>query len=391
MPKFLRKEAFKLAWSAPMRDLATRFGLSDVGLKKALMRLDIPTPPQGYWNKVKAGKTVAQPRLPPRDPGMPWEVELGPAAPYWQSVSPAKLLEEPEPSEPRFEEELTTVEARAVAAIGRVAVKTLNAPHPAVRKLMAKDEERRQKQQASTWGSDFYAPYFDSAFERRRLKVLNSVLLSVGRFGRGAECRAPKAREIWMTIGFQSLQIWLDHPDARANRHGEWSTRPGKADRLKLVIGSDWTSKTAESWQDEPDNPLEQQLAEIAVRIVIAAEKNLRDSALAQYRWQLERREKARLELAESQRKALEAERRRKEEELAEARRRLLACAADHRAAEDIRSFVAAAERQASKEGASHEGLKEWTAWALGVADGLDPLQRIADILEFPPKPSASR
>jgi len=46
------------AWSAPMRDLAAKVGLSDVGLKKLLRAHGIITPPQGYWNKIKAGKPV---------------------------------------------------------------------------------------------------------------------------------------------------------------------------------------------------------------------------------------------------------------------------------------------------------------------------------------------
>ena len=44
------------AWSAPMRDLAAKLELSDVGLEKLLTRYRIAVPPQGYWNKVRAGE-----------------------------------------------------------------------------------------------------------------------------------------------------------------------------------------------------------------------------------------------------------------------------------------------------------------------------------------------
>jgi hypothetical protein len=54
-------------WSAPMRTVAADLGLSDVGPKKAAEKAGIPTPPQGHWNRVAAGKTVdPKPVIPPR-------------------------------------------------------------------------------------------------------------------------------------------------------------------------------------------------------------------------------------------------------------------------------------------------------------------------------------
>ncbi len=58
------------AWSAPMRDLAAKIGLSDVGLKKLLKSHGAITPAQGHWNRVHAGKPVPEsPKLPARRPG----------------------------------------------------------------------------------------------------------------------------------------------------------------------------------------------------------------------------------------------------------------------------------------------------------------------------------
>ncbi len=51
-------QLWDFAWSAPMRDLAAQVGLSDVGLKKLLRSHGISSPPQGYWNKLRAGKPV---------------------------------------------------------------------------------------------------------------------------------------------------------------------------------------------------------------------------------------------------------------------------------------------------------------------------------------------
>ena len=66
----LPDDLIAFAWSAPMRDLAAKLELSDAGLKKLLTRCGVTSPPQGYWNKTRAGKRVpALPKAPPRRPG----------------------------------------------------------------------------------------------------------------------------------------------------------------------------------------------------------------------------------------------------------------------------------------------------------------------------------
>ncbi|MGE5362163.1 MAG: hypothetical protein ACM3NQ_24360 [Bacteroidales bacterium] len=63
--KLSRDELYELVWKEPLRTLAKRFGLSDVGLKKLCRRNDIPTPGLGYWAKVEHGKSVTRIPLPP--------------------------------------------------------------------------------------------------------------------------------------------------------------------------------------------------------------------------------------------------------------------------------------------------------------------------------------
>ena len=53
-----RKELYDLVWSEPMTTICRRFGLSDNGLRKRCKSMNIPTPPLGYWAKLKYGKQV---------------------------------------------------------------------------------------------------------------------------------------------------------------------------------------------------------------------------------------------------------------------------------------------------------------------------------------------
>ncbi|NAS61350.1 hypothetical protein CVE36_04055, partial [Pseudomonas syringae pv. actinidiae] len=53
-----RAKLLDQVWSDPVQVVAPLYGLSDVGLKKLCSKLQIPTPPRGYWAKLKAGKRV---------------------------------------------------------------------------------------------------------------------------------------------------------------------------------------------------------------------------------------------------------------------------------------------------------------------------------------------
>lgn len=59
-----RDTLYKEVWRDPMRNVAKRYGISDVMLKKICKQLDVPTPPRGYWAKVKSGQSPKKPSLP---------------------------------------------------------------------------------------------------------------------------------------------------------------------------------------------------------------------------------------------------------------------------------------------------------------------------------------
>ena len=61
---FERDRLYEEIWSEPVSKVAKRYQISDVGLRKICIGLDIPVPPAGHWAKVAAGKTVKRPPLP---------------------------------------------------------------------------------------------------------------------------------------------------------------------------------------------------------------------------------------------------------------------------------------------------------------------------------------
>jgi hypothetical protein len=60
---FERQKLFDEVWSTPVTKLAKGYGLSDVGLRKICVALDVPLPPRGYWARLAAGKNIPKPAL----------------------------------------------------------------------------------------------------------------------------------------------------------------------------------------------------------------------------------------------------------------------------------------------------------------------------------------
>lgn len=60
---FERQKLFDEVWATSVKTLAKEYGLSDVGLRKICVTLDVPMPPRGYWAKFAAGKSIPKPVL----------------------------------------------------------------------------------------------------------------------------------------------------------------------------------------------------------------------------------------------------------------------------------------------------------------------------------------
>lgn len=59
-----REKLYKEVWKEPMIIVSKRYGISNVSLKKACVRLQIPTPGPGYWTIKRSGGQVECPPLP---------------------------------------------------------------------------------------------------------------------------------------------------------------------------------------------------------------------------------------------------------------------------------------------------------------------------------------
>ena len=368
---FSRQELFDLVWSEPTRTIAKRLGISDVGLAKACRRADLLLPPRGYWAKLAAGKTVRKPQLPPRGPGMSDRIVLG--RDRWSWGPDPVDLSTPDPPIPTFAETLEDLAARLRKQIGTVRrTRDLEGAHPRIQKLLDADEQRRTRQAESRYPT-FDDPVFETSFEKRRLRVLNSLLRTLDRLNVSVSIDGREARTLVAHVGDFSVGFTIDGVSVKtASTQPKGVSGPMRC-QLMALCGGD---QPIETWTDVEGQPLETRLGDIAVAIVVHGERVCRSSAQHHREWVIKRK----AEIAAEERRK-EAERRRLERErlerLEKARvGRLLAQAKSLREAEEIRAYVSAVrERQAALDDPlSATGFQQWADWALSQADRIDPV-----------------
>ncbi len=73
--QIMRSELYLQVWSTPMRKLALKYGLSDVGLAKLCKRHDIPRLERGYRAKKEFGKAPIESTFVPQ-PEEDYEIRL---------------------------------------------------------------------------------------------------------------------------------------------------------------------------------------------------------------------------------------------------------------------------------------------------------------------------
>lgn len=252
---FTRAQLYDLVWAEPMRTVAKRHGVSDVGLAKACRRADIPVPERGYWAKLQHGKAVSQPPL-PRRPDLPDQVVLAPPMPR-PPPSPAAqaVLETAEP--PKVD--MPSEGARA---------------HWLVRQWDEAEKARRRELKALS-GAWYKPPPAQAPSDLDlRIRRLYSALLralevagfTVGDGERGGEVKAAKDGE---AIAFRIYERQRKARRPLTDDEKSYSWNKGKTDKPDLVSTGDLVLKIrtytrgamAEDYRDQKA-PLETQLGQ---------------------------------------------------------------------------------------------------------------------------------
>lgn len=327
------------------------------------------TPPQGYWNRVHAGKAVPKrPEVPERGPGERGRLRVD--ARFADVIPAAEPLSSSGPFvSARVPEDLEELYRRELRAIGRVAVpRKLDGVHRGLAPILRKEQQRREKAAEVRWHWD--EPKFDSAVDQRRLRLFNALFMALGRRGHHASaCECDGRIDATAVIG--DTRVDIDIMIAGTHRTVRMYGRdlPAKdlpvSTPLALVIGGDRDRAGETCWRDDAAGKLEEKLAEIIARLVVAGEAAFRSGL----REAEEREEQFRRWEEQRRREQIEARNRQRLKQLRESGELL-------RQAQDLRALIASV-REAVTAGSvnvDQARLRDWEQWACAEADRLDPV-----------------
>jgi hypothetical protein len=342
--KLTRHQLFDLVWRRPISQVAPQLGISGVGLGKLCRRFDIPVPERGYWARLRFGKKVKRPRLPPTPVGQSEKIVIEPSR-------PGRLeLEGNLPPDVSGK-----VEAER-AATEPIKVPHSPTPHPIV--------EGWKSPTPSPYGASRSKP---SPGELRRRRIATVLFREIEK--RGGKISAKDPYRFEFTILGEKLEVSFHErttmvkisPDPRSS----WSyerTEYQPNGLLRLRIENYFDVPVRREFNETEAKPLEGKLREVMIALFVGT------AAERQRRLRLEE-EARQWHLAEIRRWERE-ERRRKEE----ARVKELIIEVDAWAqANRIREFVAAVEGARKADGSGGPRVQEWATWARGVADEMDP------------------
>lgn len=368
--EFTRKELYDLVWSQPMRSVAADVGISDVALAKHCKKANIPVPGRGYWARKQAGQSTVQAALPPRFFGAADRVG-GERHEYYRYGSDwaEALLQAIIPPIPTFDEDMAAVKQRARTLVGKIrCLRQFEPAHPLVAKLLAHEEERRQD--AIKWQSRDFVAKYETGIER--LLIINTLFLAAARVGCRPAMRTSKydfgnERNLGLDVGESYVPFTVETVASKKEQ---------KKARLQLAFGrARERGGDSRVWEDGDDARLEDQLAEVLVQMLVAAETQYRDHLREKRERLIEGKAEAEAEL---QRRKDEAEREARalaEKQARERIARLLAQAKNLARANEIRAYVEATLLRMGEITASPEDLGHWAVWARQEADRIDPVR----------------
>ena len=385
-----RKQLHDLVWSEPMRRLAMRYGISDVGLAKICRKHNIPRPPRGYWAQKEFGKAPLQVTLP--NPSDDCKIVL--RDPEECRISSPILREVVEQKKAEEEKQEAKIEV----------AESLRGSHSLV------SQANQELQVAETDENHLVIPPKGTPLDirtskaalRRALLIMDALLKALEQ--RGYEVASgPVVQILDVRVHFsiiEALDTQREQPkDHDLDGHYEFghsrfNTKRVPSGRLTLHItdaDAYWANGCRKSWRDSEKQRIEDRLNKFVAGLVsFAARKKEHDA---------EQERRAEQERQEQHRREEEARRRAEKRQLIQAEQKrvdlLMQQANCWSASQNLRSYIEARKQThlAIHGEIEPEGdFARWLAWATQQADRLGPLtQSPPSVLDEPmpeePKP----
>lgn len=346
--KLTRQELYDQVWSHPLTELAQKYLLSDNGLRKICNTYAIPIPQNGYWQKIKAKKTVIVVKLPKNYTGSE-TIEL-PLRSEHNSQPSALSLQIARTKE-------ITSDSKAPLVVTDHLVK----PHNLVRNTKEywsmKDAGRKRDEKIDTLSIRVEKPN-----RKRALLFMNALIKLLEYRGHSIE-----KGNYWGTEAIVKgigIPIYLREATKRIPGKGIYdSSEYIPTGQLVLKIGK----YSGEKEFKDGVAKIEVMLAKIVAKLEIIAEKEVE--------WKERSRINEEQRAAEQKVREELIIRKQKEQQQFDA---LMTDAEQFNKAQTIRVYIAAVKAKHPLTGRSTK-IQEWIDWATKKADWLDPLVKSGD------------
>ena len=368
-----REQLYDQVWSEPLRSLAKRYGLSDVGLAKTCRRFGIPLPGRGYWAKKTAGhdvKRLSLPAWPQHGPAGRPTINLEPHRSK-PTITPGPVIDQ------------TAFEADSANQV--MVSQSLRSPHPLVRSAAVRLRASTIRNGEYLYGGR--EPYLDIQVTQdtlsRALRIMDALLKACERRGWKTSLGSGDDRKTYALVLGQRVPFGI-RERLRKVRNEPGSPRRSGMDlylsyspefvavpsgQLSLVVRESWGHSIRKRWDESEQCPLEGRLNEFLVGLVSHAAEQ---QELERQRAEHERKRKE----DEAQRLAVQ----RRREEVAARIRRLEQQAVDWSKSRQLTEYLVALTNEASEQpGGIVQGssFAEWLGWAMNHAARLNPIPQV--------------
>jgi hypothetical protein len=342
-----RQQLYDLVWSESLLTLSKKYIISDVGLRKICIRLAIPLPNAGHWNKVQSGKKVLVKPLTLRkdveqDVSFSLRVEDQVTV---KELSPQNLLQETIENDPLMD--LTVKEA-------------LINPDPLV---SSAQKELTKKNKYYTEGDLLISGWEELSVRVSRVQ-LNRALCFMDTFIKVMRQRGHgfkiKNSDSYVILGNEEMKMSLR--EVQKKFLSDVSYR-GTEYRSTGILTFRFERYSATTEIKDGKVTIEQQLSKLIARLELLGER-FRLEEIENEKRRLTAKENQRLREEFAQRKSLELS----------TFKQVLKDSARWKETTQLKEYIKHIEQKAILEGNLGEEMLVWLDWIKGKADWFDPL-----------------
>lgn len=346
--KITRTQLYELVWSEPLLALSKRYVISDVGLRKICLRMNVPLPQAGYWNKVKAGKKVSVKEL-PVDHNADLEVILA----FRSENSSADF-------HPSAQEALQKVIEEYLGSSLEVP-ETLRDPDPIVTNAYRVSMERKQY----TKENEFFFYSHMKSYLRvtpktldRALRIMDTLIKAMRK--RGHDFKLSGDLCSVMVYGTERMEMTLrETSSAVTTKHNSWDSNYEPNGKL-IFIFERWSLNTSIK---DGKLQLEEQLSKLIAKIELSGDKS-KIERLASEERNRDREEEERVKKEWGKRMKIELQ----------SFKNILQDSERWNKAKELRLYINQVEKEAIENDRLTDEVVSWLKWAREKADWFDPL-----------------